>query len=61
MLVECLELRRKWLFKSELNAEQRRVSDRGMPELIGWPEDSSGCLAAHVLGARQRPWPAKGR
>lgn len=36
MLVECLELRRKWLFKSELNAEQRRVSDGGRHKLIGW-------------------------
>jgi hypothetical protein len=27
MLVECLELRRKWLFRAELQPEQRRVSE----------------------------------
>jgi hypothetical protein len=30
MLVECLELRRKWLFRAELQPEQRRVSERSL-------------------------------
>jgi hypothetical protein len=37
MLVECLELRRKWLFQPQLKPEQRRVRGSARTAYVAYP------------------------
>jgi hypothetical protein len=42
MLVECLELRRKWLFRANLQPEQRRVRTTHLPADVRTVREAAG-------------------